>query len=262
MLLAHATGFHGLVWRPLAAALVELAEVHAVAPDLRGHGATPLPPDRVLDWDGFADDVLATVDALGLEDPVGVGHSKGGAALLRAEARRPGTFRALWCYEPIVFPAEVSRGRWEDNPLATGALRRRDHFASRADALVNFSSKPPMASFDSDALEAYVEHGFEDVDDGGVRLRCRPEVEAETYRLGGAHDTFERLGDVRCPTVVACGAAQAGAPAALAVRIAEALPDGELARFEELGHFGPLEQPALLAGHIVRTSIARRDRPR
>ncbi len=109
-LFAHATGFHGRVWEPLAS---KLSGVHGWAPDLRGHGDSPVPRGHEFAWSRFADDVLSTLDALGLgsatgaDQPIGIGHSKGGAALLLAEQRRPGTFAALWCYEPVVFPGDT-----------------------------------------------------------------------------------------------------------------------------------------------------------
>lgn len=255
VLAAHATGFCGPVWGPFTARLATLTAASVVAPDLRGHGRTELPEGVVLDWDGFADDVLATVDALGLAGAVGVGHSKGGAALLRAEARRPGTFAALWCYEPVVFPPEYATGRLEDNPLAAGALRRRDHFASRADAEANYAAKPPLGAFDPRVLAAYVQGGFAPVDpsdpEGPVQLRCRPEIEAETYRMGTAHNTFAFLAEVRCPVVIAAGGPQPPGPGTFAPAIVDALPHGELAVYGDLGHFGPLTHPDRIATDVA-----------
>jgi len=255
VLAAHATGFHGMVWQPLAGVLADRTGARVVAPDLRGHGATVLPEAVALDWDGFADDVLAVVDALGLQRPVGVGHSKGGAALLRAEARRPGTFAGLWCFEPVVFPPEFGRARNDDNPLAAGALRRRDVFASALEARANYGSKPPMSMFDPRVLDAYVAHGLEplDPDDptGPVRLRCRPEVEAETYRMGAAHNTFEFLGAIACPAVIACGGPEPFGPGNFADQIADAIDQGRLARYDDLGHFGPLTHPDALGADIA-----------
>lgn len=248
VLLAHATGFHGLVWRALAH---HLRGLHAVAPDLRGHGLSPAPAGLALDWDGFADDVLAVVDALGLHRPIGVGHSKGGAALLRAEIRRPGTFAGIWCFEPIVFPPDLARGRDGDNPLAQGALRRRRSFDSRAEAVANFSAKPPMQDFDPTVVEAYVEGGFRDEADGTVSLRCAPEVEAEVYRMGSRHDTFDHLPEITCPVVVAAGAVAPRSPASFAGRIAEAIPGARSARYDHLGHFGPLEAPGELGPDVA-----------
>src|SRR3982751_5293003 len=78
VVLAHATGFHGLVWRPLAGHLADRYRLWSF--DERGHGDSTPPDDGRYDWHGFADDVLAIVDGVGLDRPFGVGHSAGGAA--------------------------------------------------------------------------------------------------------------------------------------------------------------------------------------
>jgi pimeloyl-ACP methyl ester carboxylesterase len=260
-LFAHATGFHGLVWQPCAARLPRL---HGWAPDLRGHGDSTLPPEttdtlpleNVVAWDRFADDVLATVDAVRAAGDdtgplFGVGHSKGGAALLLAEQRRPGTFRALYLYEPIVFPDHVVETMGGENPLAAGALRRRDRFDSYEHAEANFAAKPPFDALDPDVLHAYVQHGFAPGEDGSVHLKCRPTTEAEVYRQGMRHHAFAHLHEVRCPVVVAAGVDDGYGPATLAPLIVEALPTGRLDRHPELGHFGPLEHPEVLAEAIA-----------
>ncbi len=256
VLLVHATGFHGWVWQPLAA---HLTGFHAVAPDMRGHGDSTVPTGREagreMGWDGFADDVLAVVEAWGVDDLVGVGHSKGGAALLLAEQRRPGTFRALWLYEPVVLPTGASFGdvtgtAEPDNPLAAAALRRRATFASRQAAYDNYASKPPLDVLDPAALHAYVDHGFRDQPDGTVALKCLPAVEADVFRQASQADVFAGLGQVRCPVTIACGADLFG-PAAFAPQVAAALPAGRLETFDDLGHFGPLQRPAEMAAAIV-----------
>ena len=257
ILAAHATGFHGLVWRPFADAVHTVRpELAIAAVDQRGHGASHTPRGLDFDWDGFADDVLAVVDGLALDRPLGVGHSMGGAALLRAEVRRPGTFRAIWCFEPIVFPPHVAVGRRDDNPLAAGAQRRRRHFGSFAEARANFAAKPPLDVFHPEALTAYVLGGFAPEPDGTVQLRCAPEVEAEIYRMGTAHDTFVHLPEVTCPVVVACGHDGPLTPAGIAPAVAAELPDGRLHRFDHVGHFGPLEDPAGMAADVVALADA------
>jgi pimeloyl-ACP methyl ester carboxylesterase len=249
LLLCHATGFHGRVWGPVAGHLA--GRFHCWAPDLRGHGDATSPDDGSFDWHGFADDVLAVVDALGLEGAV-AGHSKGGAALLLAELARPGTFRALWCFEPIVFPFPPRPPMAaEEHPLAAGALRRREVFPSRQEAEANYRSKPPLAALAPDALHAYVEHGFEDLPDGTVRLKCRGAEEAEVYRMGTSHGAFDRLGGVGCPVTVACGGHSTTITPDLAALLAGALPHGRAEVFDDLGHFGPMEDPAAVAGAIA-----------
>ncbi|HVJ97093.1 MAG TPA: alpha/beta fold hydrolase, partial [Acidimicrobiia bacterium] len=116
VLLSHATGFHGLAWAEVASALVAGGR-HVWSFDFRGHGDSdaPLLTEENYSWLGFARDVAAVADALeltGRPDLLACGHSKGAAALLIAEADRPGSFARIWAYEPIVF-----------NPGAVGAPR-------------------------------------------------------------------------------------------------------------------------------------------
>ncbi len=256
-LLCHATGFHGAVWEPLAAALPP--DLARWSLDFRAHGASVVAPDHPLDWRGFRDDVLAVVDGLGLSggDVLGVGHSMGGAALLLAEHERPGTFAGLWLFEPIVPPPGLFAPPTDEEPppnsMADGAARRRAEFPSYDAALANFAAKPPLDRLRADALHAYVRHGFVPLTEepgGPVRLACRPADEARVFRGASLHDAFDRLAGVRCPVVVACGDEPAG-PRLFADAIADALPHGRLAELAQLGHFGPLEAPDRVAAAVA-----------
>ena len=115
------------------------------AVDLRGHGLTETPPSVPYAWSGLANDVLAAVDGLSLDQPAAFGHSSGGAAVLLAEAERPGTFSSLWCYEPIVWP-DPDEARARAATLAEGARHRRDRFPSKDEAQANFASKRPFSA--------------------------------------------------------------------------------------------------------------------
>lgn len=251
LLMAHATGFHGRVWLPLAEQLRD--HFHLFSLDFRAHGASTSPVDRNLGWAGVADDVLATVDAFGLEHPFGLGHSMGGAGLLLAEQARPGTFRSLYVFEPIVFPVPegVEPPPADANPLSAGALRRREVFASRSEARDNYASKAPLDCLDPEVLTAYVEYGFVDRPDGAVELACRREDEAECYRMGGVHGGFDRLGEVTCPVTVASGALTNAINPTFARMQADAMPNGSVEVFAFLGHFGPLEDPTAVAKAVT-----------
>ena len=250
LLLVHATGFCAAVLAPMAARLT--GRFRCLAVDLRAHGATGRPPGGDFAWTGFAEDLLAVVDALGLAGAGGFGHSCGGASLLLAEEARPGTFAGLYCYEPVVYPGDVPlTAGLEANPLAAGALRRRERFAGRAEALANFSAKAPFDELDPAVLAAYVDNGFEPDPAGGIRLRCPREDEAQVYAHALAHDAYARLHRVRCPVTFACGeATDAFGPDFLSLFTAR------VARAEQrvlagVGHFGPLERPDLVAESLV-----------
>jgi pimeloyl-ACP methyl ester carboxylesterase len=253
LVLAHATGLHGLVWKPLTVSLT--ATFHCVSLDARGHGDSGLHPDLDFAWEGLARDILAVVDGLGSQQPVGVGHSSGGAAMLLAEQARPGTFAALYCFEPTVVAVDPPLGRDVDNWLAVGARRRRERFASRREAYTNYASKAPFSGVTPDALHAYVDHGFADVP-GGVQLKCRGEHEALVHEMASAHDGFAHLDEVRCPVMLAYGEeTEAFGPALIKVMAAR-IPAVSVEVVAGLGHLGPLEGPEAV-GQSVRRFFTR-----
>jgi len=252
LVLAHATGFNAGAWRPFAARLARQHRV--VALDLRGHGLARTPEGIDFDWRGFVDDVVAVVDA---RDEVlhpgpvhGIGHSMGGAALLGAVARRPGSFRSLWLFEPIAPPSGTVFGT-ADNPMAAAAERRRPAFESVEAAIDNYSSKPPLSVLHPDALRGYVEGGVEPEADGTVRLRCRPAWEAATFRMTGGSPGWDAAAVVDVPVTVVMGRDTGPGPAAFAPALAERLPAGRLVLHPELGHFGPLEDPDRMAAEVA-----------
>ena len=266
LLLVHATGFCAGVLLPMARALDDRFRCWAL--DLRGHGRSGRPADGDFSWSGFGTDVLTAVDTLGLVRPAGFGHSCGGASLLLGEQARPGTFRSLFLFEPVVVPDQPVPYPLEENPLSRGARRRRATFPDAEDAFVNFSSKPPFAALDPAVLLRYVEDGFEPIpveqggDGAAIRLRCDRDDEADVYVHGFGNGAFARLGDVPCPVTFAYGASTdsfgEAAMAADAARVPRAAVEG----FAGLGHFGPLERPEVVARRVGAVLGAPHDTPR
>ena len=249
LLVCHATGFHGLAYRPLAQCLAEEFRVWAL--DFRGHGCSGPAPGDDYAWSGMGADVAACAAAIGAEGLYGFGHSMGGAALLLAERSLPGTFAKLFLYEPIVLPRGFFDGA-SANPLAAGARNRREVFNSRAEALARYSNRSPLAVMRADALAAYVEGGFVDLPEGRVRLACSAETEARTFEASGGLPT-EEASSISVPATVAAGTVVAAVsnPGVFGPAIAEALPQGRFRSFETLGHFGPLEAPGVVASAAI-----------
>jgi pimeloyl-ACP methyl ester carboxylesterase len=252
VLLAHPTGFHGIVWKPVAERLVAQGR-HAYSFDFRGHGDSDA-PDEDYSWFHFADDALAVADHLGLAgDPslVACGHSKGGAALVLGEASRPGTYARLWLYEPIILPVDRPAPPKADVNMAAGARRRRNEWPSKDAAFDAYSSKPPLNAMTDESLRAYVDYGLRDRGDGVFELKCRPEIEARVFSMGPNHDAWAKLPLIEAPTLVCCGSESHDTGGMLAARIAEMLPHGALHVFDGLGHFGPQQDPDAIAGSIL-----------
>ena len=246
---SHATGFHGLVWKPVTDRLG--GQVRAISLDHRGHGDSTALPHENFDWKGFGRDVLAVIDGLHLDKPVGVGHSAGGTAMLLAEQARPGTFRSLYLYEPVIVPVDPPLGRDTGNWLAEGARRRRDVFPSREQAYSTYSSKPPFERWDAEALSAYINYGLVDRPDGTVALKCRPEDEAAIYEMATDSDCYAGLSRVGCSATIAVGAVSEFAAVGNTIdAVTGRLAHGRFQVLAGLSHFGPMEDPAEVAASI------------
>lgn len=256
LVFCHATGFCGGMYEPIARHLTE--RFHCVGLDFRGHGQSERPEGVSMAWTGMGHDLLAVIDhARGeaVDAPVrAVGHSMGGAAIVLAELAKPGSITSAWALEPILFPTPVEVDRTTGNPvhespLVTGARRRRPEFESRDAAFERYRSRPPFSAIDVEVLRGYVDHGFRDLADGTVRLRCEPETEAQVFEnsLCGA---FEQLGEIGFPFLVAASG-DGMAPALIADTVVEQNERFELFDYPDLTHFAPFEDPERIATDIA-----------
>ena len=269
LLFAHATGFHGLVWGPTAAALTD--RYRCLALDLRGHGMSETPDGTSLYWQGMGDDVLAVLDS----DRIGgVAKSTGSATPWGAPPwswprhAGPGLLRSLWLYEPAIAgprvtapairraatsaeAAESAAPSATSNPMADAALRRRATFASYDAALANFAQKAPLNELHPDALAAYVEGGFAPRADGSVTLRCSPATEAEVFRGAGNNEAFAALSLLDLPVALVAGRPDEFGPVTFVAANLAQLRRGTLVERRHLGHFGPLEDPTGMAEDIA-----------
>jgi pimeloyl-ACP methyl ester carboxylesterase len=246
VLLSHATGFHGRVFDPVAHELA--ATNHCITFDYRGYGNSTLPHDWQVRWQGYCDDALAVARVAAANGPiVAAGHSMGAAALVMAAIREPQLFRALVLFEPIIFPDVARTNGGGPSPLVVGARRRRTTFASFDDAYANFSSKPPLNVFSPESLRTYVDFGFAQQPDGSVVLKCLPEHEARTYETGAMHETWGDLNKLRVPSWLVSGAYIDSSPSSFTEMIANCIDGSTYVQWNDLGHFGPMQNPQRFA---------------
>jgi pimeloyl-ACP methyl ester carboxylesterase len=253
VLLSHATGFHAHCWEPVAHSLN--SQHHVVGLDHRGYGDAETVDPATMTWDQYGLDALAAARHLYAqhnEPIVGIGHSMGGASLLMAAHGEPHLFKALFVFEPIVFPPpDPDAGERPESPLPAGARKRRSRFPTFEAAIENFAAKPPMAAFNAVAREAYVRHGFKPTTDGDIELKCLPEHEARTYETGGSSGAWNSLPAITTPVWVLSGAIAPFQPSTFAITVAEKIPASTYVRWDEVGHFGPLEKPELISQYVA-----------
>lgn len=257
-LLVHGTGFVAEVWDEVARGLARRYTVYGI--DRRGHGSSHKPSLDRYHFLDFASDVCAVVETLGLNDIFGVGHSAGATDLLLAAYLLPRRFSRLFVMEPTIMdPRTRADGEPGDEATASlqGMLRRRPEFESATAAFDRYRTAPAFVDWSEDALSAYMQHGFETLPDGRVRLLCRPEIEAamlgpifeameQVYAGDERGNPFASLTAIDCPVRVATAENSWDIYKEMAARAVTLIPGASQWTFDGVGHCVAQEAPDAL----------------
>jgi len=166
-----------------------------IAPDTRGSGAT-VHPGGTVSYSLLADDLMALVDALGLDRPLVAGFSDGAAIATVAAIRQPDAIGALAAhagYDIFVPDApifEMGRALFGGSPEAT---------EGDPDAVERaFASMPPMAE-----MLALMKADYDSAQgDGHWREYIRIFFDRATRPPGYTLDDFAAI---TCPTLILTG---------------------------------------------------------
>ncbi len=256
LVFVHANGFNARAYRTILAPLA--TNLRILAPDQRGHGATTLPTDYPrTSWLDLKDDLLAFLDAMGLERVALAGHSMGATASLLAAAEAPERVRGLALLDPVIRPlgAAPAASDFGASPMVQGAARRRRVFPSRAAAVENYRGRGAFRTWTEAMLEDYVAAGFHDLPDGGVTLACAPEWEVSNY-IHQDHDAWAAFEASRCPIRIL--RAERDSPGRLDEGLERLAATGRI-RVEtvpDTTHFLPMERPDLVREAILEAVAA------
>ena len=251
LVFAHATGFHGRCWDHIAR---RFPGRRALALEFRGHGRSgkPVPPIPSF---GLTQDVLLVASHFGIRGALAVGHSMGGHSVVSAAIQQPAIFAALVLVDAVIFPPEYYGA---PPPDASYILRRRDRWASPAEMLESFRSRPPFAAWLPEALRNYCEYALLPQGDSFV-LACPPVVEAAIYGLCNAPEAnlYPGIPSITQPvTVLRAGSTQGRGPLDLSASptapdLAFRFPHGRDVFLPDHNHYIPMEAPDLVAAEIA-----------
>ena len=259
---AHATGFHGRLYRPL---LDELAtDVNVLAWDMRGHGASAGAANfsTFRGWETYYRDMTALLDSL--DEPVWLaGHSIGATTSIMAAARRPDKVLGLILAEPVIMDPGQGLRLWLAKllrqshrlSLAAGAARRRRVFDSHAAALDNYRGRGGFKTWPDAWLEAYIQHAFLPQDDQ-VRLACAPEWESTTF-AHTEHNPWPGIRQLRCPVIALAAERGSTFSPAAQKRLQTLLPSADVRVLEGTTHFLPMEQKEAVRDAILQLALSR-----
>ncbi len=246
----HATGFNALTYRSLLAPLGE--KFHVLALDARGHGRSELPAKAwgYTSWTRHRDDLVAVLEHF--TAPVTLaGHSMGATVSLLTAGARTDLVCGLALLEPVILPAAAYAAsqlplgpvvQRMTMPLARGAAKRRNAFASKQEAAASFTGRGVFKAFPPEVIADFVEDGLIEDGAGGFKLACAPNFEAATY-CAQRHDPWGALRRVTDPLVLLRAERGSTISEAAMHRMGAIKADARLATVEGAGHMLPMERP-------------------
>ena len=237
VVLLHGFPLDRSMWSAQAAALS--ARYRVIVPDLRGHGRAKADPG-VYTMDLMADDVIETLDDLGVRDVVLGGLSMGGYVALSAILRYPDRFRALILMDTRagVDAPEAGRARL----MMAAKVEAEGDVTPVVDGMIpklfapsTFTVNPALVSSTR-----------------ALMMRAAPGTVASALRgMAARPDRTEDLPGIAFPTLVIVGEHDAITPPADAEAMAAALPDDRLEIIRGAGHLAPMERPDVVNQAIL-----------
>jgi pimeloyl-ACP methyl ester carboxylesterase len=227
LLLLHAFPLEASQWDAQVAALSD--RYRCIRPDFWGCGSSPPPPGQVS-IDGYAQDVLAELDRLGVRDFAVGGLSMGGYtafALLRAARDRV----------RMLVLANTRAAADSDGTRAARAAMADQVRADGVEAIVE-----PMTE---SLLCPRCRHEVHIADPvrGRIRRCTREGVLTVLQALADRPDSTAMLPDIDVPTLVVYGTADVVVPVEESRAMAAAIPGARVEELEGAGHLSNLEQP-------------------
>jgi len=250
IVILHATGFLGRIYRPLAERLRAIGHVYSY--DQRGHGDSATAPNEHYDWTLTMKDLEGFIAAMGWQAVRAIGHSAGATAIGALAAERPDLISRAVVVEPVIFESPTAPELNWRNPFIERTLKRKRVFDS-VDAMVsNFDRKPPYNNWRRDILHDYCEFGTRPTSDGKRELKCTPEIEAKLYQTAAEFDGLRRILDSKIPLLIMFGTRSDSLGATLSGKIANQLKTARVIDVPDTGHFMPMEMPEYVADQAVK----------
>ncbi|MBL8160768.1 MAG: alpha/beta fold hydrolase [Anaerolineae bacterium] len=183
LLLLHGAGVSGASWEPQIKTLAD--RFNLIVPDIRGHGGSAQHAEP-YSIPQFADDMIALLDALGIEGALVCGHSMGGAVAQQMAARYPTRVKAL-----II--AESNFGF--DNPFMQAMMS----FSGWLSRMIGIKR---LASMTARQLANRSPQAVPVIEAGFAPHIANPENFWNVYQANSQYSGRAELSRIQCPTLV------------------------------------------------------------
>ena len=247
LLLLHGTGAATHSWRDLMPRLAERFSV--LAPDLPGHAFTSAQSARATSLPGMARALRELLDGLGFEPAIVAGHSAGAALLARM---------ALDGALPSARVLVALNGAFL--PLG-GLLRVMSPVAKLLAATPAVPQMIALRARGASAVERLIAGTGSSIDARGAELYAR--LMRDPGHVAGVLSMManwnlaalpRQLDRLPMPLLLAVGTHDRTVPPEQALRIAARVPGARIVELPGLGHLAQEEDPAQVAGVILRAA--------
>jgi 3-oxoadipate enol-lactonase/4-carboxymuconolactone decarboxylase len=229
LVLLNSLGSSTAMWDPCVGRLAE--QFRVVRIDTRGHGASPPAPAGTVSIAQLAEDVLATLDDLGIGRVDLAGLSLGGMVGMWLAAHRPERIGRLAL---LCTGAYLPFGQ---NYAERAATVRERGLAVIADAVVGRWVTPALAECDPDVVQRLI----------AMLVATDAESYAQCCEAIAGMDQRADLARIAAPTLVIGGAEDLAIPTEHQQALADALPNARLEVLSPAAHLAPIEQPGRVA---------------
>lgn len=201
---------------------MQLRKMNSLGPDLIGHGKSPAAARATVEEN--AEDLVALLDALHIEQAVLAGYSMGGAIAQTIALNYPQRVGAL------VLMNTASRFRVNRQILNVTA-QTQDEIGQ------NFK----QWMWHPDTPQGIRELGYQQF------MKTPPEVIRADYGSCARWDITQQVSEIRAPTLIFGAPADKMVPFAETEALANLIPNAKLVRVENAGHMMQLEQAAFIS---------------
>lgn len=227
LLLLHGVGLSHVVWNDVVRGLT--SEFRVIAPDLRGHGASPHPPGSHFSIPEMSGDVLGLLDAKGVREAYVIGLSGGALLALRLALDHPDRVRGLVMISGAAYTDTHTRSivqRWKETydregPDAYGLRLLKDLYYP-------------------DWIEAHLDFADQ------VRGALKHQDLGPAWQWSAAMATFDekaRVAGLRTPTLIVQAMDDQVVDASHGRILRQSIPGAQIRILAQTGHLVPLERP-------------------
>lgn len=234
LVLLNSVGTSGAMWRAQVGALAE--QFRVVRIDVRGHGGSPVSPDRSVTIADLGTDVLAALDRLGVDRAHIAGLSLGGMTAMWIGAHHPERVRRLALLCTSAHPGNTQA--WLDR----AATVRSGGMDAVADMVVDRWITPDLKHRDR-ALYAALQALLTSTD---------PESYAQCCELIGGLDLRPDLSRIAVPTLVIGGDEDPALPVEHQQSIADGIAGAALEVVAPAAHLANIEQAGVVTQLLLR----------